>query len=257
MQEKLKLKVPTTVHHLFPFTCLPKWKLTTYVCVRTFGWLVSDCDDVCDDLCGDVVPARLFGNADLGSFSTLFSRLYFPSSPLSAWYGRHLNGSVVCTRGNSCRDCSVGGQGTDTYGDGDLSNMKRGYVYVTVVNNASQIVRGVAVVGAQRPSLCGLVAARRVCSSSSADAVSQWAMYCLVLFYHTLEHELSGLRPLPKLLAIKAVVFLTFWWVVASPSLRNVRGSLVPTLPRGCVCDSLAASGHTPVRPVPCAGKAW
>ena len=36
-------------------------------------------------------------------------------------------------------------------------------------------------------------------------------MYGLIFFYHTLKDELSGLKPLPKLLCIKAVVFFTFW----------------------------------------------
>jgi hypothetical protein len=38
-------------------------------------------------------------------------------------------------------------------------------------------------------------------------------MYCLILFYHTLRVELAPLKPLQKLLCIKAVVFMTFWWV--------------------------------------------
>ncbi len=38
-------------------------------------------------------------------------------------------------------------------------------------------------------------------------------MYSLILFYHTLQHELAGLKPFPKLLCIKAVVFFTFWYV--------------------------------------------
>jgi len=37
------------------------------------------------------------------------------------------------------------------------------------------------------------------------------AMYCLVLFYYELKAELAPLRPLGKFLAIKALVFLTFW----------------------------------------------
>lgn len=64
----------------------------------------------------------------------------------------------------------------DKYMNGDLSP-KYGFLYVVVITNVSQIA----------------------------------AMYCLVLFYHTLVRELDGLHPLPKLLCIKAVVFFTFW----------------------------------------------
>jgi len=65
----------------------------------------------------------------------------------------------------------------DLYGEGELSNFEAGYVYITAITNVSQT----------------------------------WAMYCLLQFYHTLEHNLAGLRPLPKLLCIKAVIFFTFW----------------------------------------------
>ncbi len=37
------------------------------------------------------------------------------------------------------------------------------------------------------------------------------AMYCLVMFYHELAEELAPLRALEKLLAVKAVVFLSFF----------------------------------------------
>ena len=36
-------------------------------------------------------------------------------------------------------------------------------------------------------------------------------MYCLIWFYYVLREPLAGLRPLPKLMCIKAVVFFTFW----------------------------------------------
>ena len=35
--------------------------------------------------------------------------------------------------------------------------------------------------------------------------------YCLVLFYMCCKEELQGLKPIPKFLCVKAVVFLTFW----------------------------------------------
>lgn len=44
------------------------------------------------------------------------------------------------------------------------------------------------------------------------DNVAQmWALYCLVIFYQALKHELAPLKPLPKFLCVKAVVFFSFW----------------------------------------------
>jgi hypothetical protein len=76
----------------------------------------------------------------------------------------------------------------DEYGEGELLNPAKGYMYITIVGNLSQI----------------------------------WAMYCLMHFYHELHDSLSGLKPLPKLLCIKAVVFFTFWQSMLISLLGNL-----------------------------------
>lgn len=62
------------------------------------------------------------------------------------------------------------------YGEGqyDLQNT---YIYLLIINNISQIT----------------------------------AMYCLVIFYTGYKMELSGIKPLPKFLCIKLVVFFSFF----------------------------------------------
>ena len=60
--------------------------------------------------------------------------------------------------------------------DGELS-ADWAYMYVTVAVNVSQLV----------------------------------ALYCLVLFYHAMDEDLKPIRPLPKFLCVKLVVFVSFW----------------------------------------------
>jgi len=42
-----------------------------------------------------------------------------------------------------------------------------------------------------------------------------WALYCLVLFYIGLKNELKPLNPVGKFIAVKAIVFFSFWQSVA------------------------------------------
>eukprot|EP00053_Salpingoeca_punica_P007260 m.66775 g.66775 ORF g.66775 m.66775 type:complete len:441 (+) comp14069_c0_seq1:148-1470(+) len=65
---------------------------------------------------------------------------------------------------------------TDTYDEGHF-NFTRGYLYVAVINSASQA----------------------------------WAMYCLVLFYLAFKDDLKPINPVAKFLVIKAVIFFSFW----------------------------------------------
>ena len=62
------------------------------------------------------------------------------------------------------------------YHDGSTST-SYAYVYVTVAVNLSQCI----------------------------------ALYCLILFYHQMHAQLAPMRPLPKFLSVKAVVFVSFW----------------------------------------------
>ncbi|CAL1530878.1 unnamed protein product [Lymnaea stagnalis] len=68
--------------------------------------------------------------------------------------------------------CEMGGK----YDEGDF-NFVTAWSYIVIISNMSQI----------------------------------FAMYCLVLFYRAFREELKPLRPVPKFLCVKAVVFLSFW----------------------------------------------
>jgi len=64
----------------------------------------------------------------------------------------------------------------DVYKEGDLTP-KGGYLYICILTNTSQC----------------------------------WALYCLILFYYATKNELSPIRPVGKFLAVKALVFFTWW----------------------------------------------
>jgi hypothetical protein len=49
-----------------------------------------------------------------------------------------------------------------------------------------------------------------------------WALYCLVLFYIGLKKELQPLNPVGKFVAVKAIVFFSFWQSVVIAILVNM-----------------------------------
>ncbi|KAI9912478.1 hypothetical protein PsorP6_006496 [Peronosclerospora sorghi] len=63
------------------------------------------------------------------------------------------------------------------YGEGELLNPWTSYGYVCLILSGSQT----------------------------------WALYCLLLFFHGAHDELAPMRPWPKFLAIKAIIFFTYW----------------------------------------------
>jgi len=108
----------------------------------------------------------------------------------------------------------------DIYGDGVI-DWTRGYVYIAIVQNVTQIV----------------------------------ALYCLIWFYMISKDELAAFNPLAKFLVVKSVVFFTFWQGVGINLLVKVLlharcGLLVRSAGGGSsshvriVCDLSSVRGH-------------
>ena len=92
------------------------------------------------------------------------------------------------------------------YGEG-VVDLKHPYLYVKAIVTASQVVRG-SDLGCCHFGRSSLLIE---CACMSHLPRLQWALYCLLHFYHALSTELRGLGALSKLLVVKALVFFTFW----------------------------------------------
>jgi len=78
------------------------------------------------------------------------------------------------------------------YDEGNLTNVKAGYLWFTCLLTTSQT----------------------------------WALYVLVLFYHAMQKELQPLKPFLKFVSVKAVVFFSFWQSVMVAILA--RAGIIP-----------------------------
>ena len=96
--------------------------------------------------------------------------------------------------------------------EGCFSRFDRAYIWIALIKNFSQL----------------------------------WAMYCLVLFYHAFMKELAHIRPLGKLLTVKAVVFFSFWQEVAISGMVRIgwiHSSSNPSPDNGCFSTTDVAKG--------------
>ncbi len=82
------------------------------------------------------------------------------------------------------------------YKEGDFTP-KGGYLYICILTNTSQC----------------------------------WALYCLVFFYYATKNELGPIRPVGKFLAVKSLVFFTWWQALGISMLHEMK--LIPSYERG------------------------
>lgn len=84
----------------------------------------------------------------------------------------------------------------DLYKEGDFTP-KGGYLYICILTNTSQC----------------------------------WALYCLVFFYYATKNELGPIRPVGKFLAVKSLVFFTWWQSLGIAMLHGM--NLIPSYEAG------------------------
>jgi len=81
-------------------------------------------------------------------------------------------------------------------GRGQFNDFKTAYVYYAAILNVSQLWAS---------------ASHDTCAPTLNHDEVFFAVYCLIMFYHELSHDMASIRPLAKFICIKAIVFLTFW----------------------------------------------
>ena len=85
-------------------------------------------------------------------------------------------------------------------------------------------------------------------SPASQDCLPQgWALYCLILMFLATREELAPIRPLPKFIVVKIIVFASFWQSVAIAILVST-GVIRPSVRCSSPPDGpwLPLSGFTP-----------
>lgn len=82
------------------------------------------------------------------------------------------------------------------YKEGDFTP-KGGYLYICILTNLSQC----------------------------------WALYCLIFFYYATKNELGPIRPVGKFLAVKSLVFFTWWQALGISMLHQM--NLIPSYDKG------------------------
>lgn len=92
------------------------------------------------------------------------------------------------------------------------------YIPVKVLTSIVMLITSLAGVYGEGEFLNPFVSYGYVCLVLTVSQT--WALYCLVFFFMGTKEELNPVRPLPKFIAIKAIIFFTYWQSLAITSLE-------------------------------------
>lgn len=109
-----------------------------------------------------------------------------------------------------------------------IQNCKHGVLQYTILRPITTLIALIC-------EICGVYEEGEISANSAwiyltfINNISQiWAMYCLVLFYKATKDMLAPIKPIPKFLCVKFVVFFSFWQAVVI-AILNVLGLLPAT----------------------------